>query len=94
MKHLKNGHFLDFLREYDRIDEYRSFSSDRERINYIYLLQKEKTAIDNIADILIKKATKLRLEYEQNPHSKLAERCCNFPVLEEIARSYNKEREN
>ena len=40
--------------KYNKITDFRTFKDDKERVNYIYLLQKEKTLIDEIADLLKK----------------------------------------
>ena len=36
--------------KYTNVSDYRSFSSDKERTNYIYLLQKEKRILDEIQE--------------------------------------------
>ena len=45
--------------KYNQIDCFRSFKSDKEKTDYIYLLQKEKFLIDNIQNTLQNKAMKL-----------------------------------
>ena len=79
--------------KYNQVCLFRSFSSEKERTDYIYLLQKEIDIINDIADILKDKAQNLRELYERNPSSRLSQRCCNFPLLENIAKEYIKERE-
>lgn len=37
--------------KYNQVECFRSFSSDKEKTDYIYLLQKEKAIIDEIQDI-------------------------------------------
>ena len=44
--------------KYNQIDCFRSFKSDKEKTDYIYLLQKEKFLIDNIQNTLQNKAMK------------------------------------
>lgn len=74
--------------KYDQVQNFRSFDSEKERIDYIYLLQKEKALIDNVQIIIQGKAAKLYEKCCNNPHSSLAARCCNFRLLEEKCRSY------
>lgn len=72
---------------YNKIEEYREFKSDREKQNYVFLLQKEKAIIDALENngILSKMASKLYDKCQRNPNSKLASRCCDFKMLEEKA---------
>ena len=77
------------LLKYNEIANYRSFSNEKEKTDYIYILQKEKAIIDRIAPILESKAKKLYHKYIENPFSALAVRCCNFPLLEEKCRCYD-----
>ena len=62
--------------------------SDKEKTDYIYLLQKEKFLIDNIQNTLQNKAMKLYQKCIAKPDSSLAARCCNFKMLEEKCLSY------
>ena len=64
--------------KYNQIDCFRSFKSDKEKTDYIYLLQKEKFLIDNIQNTLQNKAMKLYQKCIAKPDSSLAARCCNF----------------
>lgn len=77
-----------FQVKYNTIERFRIFNSEKERTNYIYLLQKEKSIIDSLETILQNKAQKLYCKYILNPHSSLAARCCNFSLLEEKCNSY------
>lgn len=77
--------------KYDNIQDYRKFSGKQDRINYIYLLQKEKDIIDQIDEVLSEKAKKLLEKVKLNPHSSLARRCCNFGLLQEKAKQYKKD---
>ena len=61
---------------------------DKEKTDYIYLLQKEKFLIDNIQNTLQNKAMKLYQKCIAKPDSSLAARCCNFKMLEEKCLSY------
>ena len=77
--------------KYDEIQKYRAFSNDKARVDYIYLLQKEKAIIDQISSVIDRKASQLYIKYKQNPKSKLSQRCCNFPELEKAAKGYSDE---
>lgn len=68
--------------KYNQVEKYRTFSNEREKTNYIYLLQKEKALIDNVQDILQRKAIKLYQKCIDKPNSSLAARCCDFKMLE------------
>lgn len=74
--------------KYNQIEKFRSFHNEKEKTDYIYLLQKEKVLIDNIQDTLQNKALKLYQKCTSNPDSSLAIRCCNFKMLEEKCSSY------
>lgn len=78
--------------KYDKIADFRTFLNEKEKTDYIYLLQKEKLIIDKIAFVLQSKAQKLYQKYLDKPYSSLAARCCNFLLLEEKCKSYNKEK--
>ncbi len=69
--------------KYNQIEDYRLFSCQKEKTDYIYLLQKEKQLIDSVQNILQNKAKKLYKKCKENPYSSLALRCCNFSLLEE-----------
>ena len=75
--------------KYNQVESFRSFSNEKERIDYIYLLQKEKALIDNVQDSLQNKAMKLYQKCIAKPDSSLAARCCNFKMLEEKCSSYS-----
>ena len=81
-------HFLTQLK-YNQVKKYRTFSNEREKTNYIYLLQKEKALIDNVQDILQRKAIKLYQKCIDKPNSSLAARCCDFKMLEEKCSLYS-----
>ncbi len=78
--------------KYDKIANFRTFLNEKEKTYYIYLLQKEKLIIDKIALILQSKAQKLYQKCLDKPYSSLAARCCNFLLLEEKCKYYNKEK--
>lgn len=75
--------------KYNQVDHFRSFKNEKEKTDYIYLLQKEKALIDKFQDILQGKALKLYQKCTVNPDSSLASRCCNFKMLEEKCTSYS-----
>ena len=54
--------------KYNQIDCFRSFKSDKEKTDYIYLLQREKFLIDNIQNTLQNKAMKLYQQCIAKPH--------------------------
>ena len=74
--------------KYDKIENFRSFSNEKEKTDYIYLLQKEKRLIDNVQETLQNKALKLYRKCIAKPDSSLAARCCNFRMLEEKCCAY------
>lgn len=74
--------------KYNQIAQFRSFNSQKEKDDYIYLLQKEKTIIDGIQSTLQCKAEKLYQKCLQMPNSSLASRCCNFKLLEDKCHTY------
>ena len=75
--------------KYNQVQNYRSFDSEKERVDYIYLLQKEKALIDSMQDIIKNKAAKLYEKCCYNPHTSLAARCYDFRLLEEKCSSYS-----
>lgn len=74
--------------KYNEIEQFRTFNNEKEKTDYIYLLQKEKFLIDKVQDILQNKALKLYQKCIAKPGSSLASRCCNFKLLEEKCKSY------
>ena len=74
--------------KYDQIHDFRVFHSEKQKTDYIYLLQKEKRLIDDLEDSLKRKAEKLYDKCSRFPESALAARCCNFRLLEEKANLY------
>lgn len=76
--------------KYNQIEQFRSFSSEKEKNDYIYLLQKEKAIMDSMQSTLRNKAEKLYAKCLRIPDSSLASRCCNFKLLEEKSHSYTK----
>jgi len=77
--------------KYNQIEQFRSFSNEKEKNDYIYLLQKEKAIMDSIQSTLRNKAEKLYAKCLRIPDSSLASRCCNFKLLEEKCNSYLKQ---
>ena len=74
--------------KYNQVESFRSFSNEKEKTDYVYLLQKEKALIDNVQDTLQNKALKLYQKCIAKPDSSLAARCCNFKMLEEKCSSF------
>lgn len=75
--------------KYNQVENFRSFRDEKEKTDYIYLLQKEKALIDKVQDTLQNKAAKLYQKCTAKPDSSLASRCCNFQLLEEKSNSYS-----
>ena len=75
--------------KYNQVESFRSFSNEKEKTDYVYLLQKEKALIDNVQNTLQNKALKLYQKCIAKPDSSLAARCCNFKMLEEKCSSYS-----
>lgn len=75
--------------KYNQVDNFRSFKNEKEKTDYVYLLQKEKALIDKIQTLLQSKALKLYQKCTAKPDSSLASRCCNFKMLEEKCASYS-----
>lgn len=78
--------------KYNNVADFRSFADEKDKTDYIYLLQKEKAIIDKIENILRSKAKKLYQKYLDNPQSSLAARCCNYPLLETRCRQYKNDK--
>ena len=76
--------------KYDQISNHRVFADDKERTDYIFLLQQEKSIIDGLDAVLKDKAKKLYEKFITNPDSSLARRCCDFTLLQEKSLEYNK----
>lgn len=74
--------------KYNKIQDFRAFQNEKEKTDYIYLLQKEKLIIDKLSEILENKAKKLYDKCRRMPNSTLAARCCNFLLLEEKCKNY------
>ena len=55
--------------KYDKLGDFRYFKDEKEKTNYIYLLQKEKSFIDAAQDILQRNAQKLYQKCTTNPAS-------------------------
>ena len=76
--------------EYKDIEQYRNFTNDREKSLYISFLNFELNLINNKIEKIKKNAMKLYKEKINNPESNVSKRCCNFRLLEEKNKSYNK----
>lgn len=74
--------------KYDTIEKFRHFISAKEKTDYIYLLQKEKSIIDSESTAIQSKAQRLYNKCILFPDSALAARCCNFKLLEEKCLEY------
>ena len=76
--------------KYSSISEFRQFKSEKEKTQYIRLLDIELNIINSKIEKIIKNANKLYEINMGNKKSKLAKRCCNFKLLEEKAMQYKK----
>ena len=76
--------------KYNQVGQFRSFRDEKEKNDYIYLLQKEKAIIDSMQSTIQRKAEKLYAKCLRIPGSSLASRCCNFKLLEEKSSTYSK----
>ena len=76
--------------KYNQVDNFRSFKNEKEKTDYVYLLQKEKALINKVQSTLQSKALKLYQKCTANPDSSLAARCCDFKMLEEKCSSYSR----
>lgn len=73
---------------YADVDKYRTFSSAYEKSNYIALLKKELSIINQEATIIQAKAQKCYNNKIKNPTSRISERCCDFTLLEIKSKIY------
>ena len=76
----------------DNLSEFREFSTNREKKQYWKLLQAELACINE--KILQNNAEKLYKFVTKYPNSPLAERCCNYILLEEKSIEYKKIKTN
>lgn len=76
--------------KYNQVEQFRSFKDEKEKNDYIYLLQKEKAIIDSIQDTIQRKEEKLYNKCLRSPDSSFASRCCDFKLLEEKSSTYSK----
>ncbi len=76
--------------KYKEIEKYRSFASHKEKILYISFLSVELKLVNDKIEKIKKNALKLYNEKIKNPTSNVSKRCCNFRLLEEKSKKYNK----
>ena len=76
--------------KYKEIDKYRTFKNEKEKMRYIALLSLELDLINKKINKIRKSALKLYNEKINNPNSNIAKRCCDFKMLEEKAKIYNR----
>lgn len=70
----------------ENLSEFRDFTNQREKRSYWKLLQKELKLIDE--DFIFQSAERLYHLVLTNPNSRIAERCCDFALLEEKCKEY------
>lgn len=78
------------LLDYKEIDKYRNFKNDKEKSLYISLLSFELDLINDKIDKIKSNAVKLYNEKSSRPNSKISKRCCDFKLLEEKCKEYEK----
>lgn len=76
--------------KYGNIEDYRDFENEAEKSKYIDLLKKELKKINSSS--VQKNAVKLYDLKENKPDSKIAKRCLDFKKLEEVAKTFKKEK--
>ena len=74
--------------KFENLDEVRNFSTNREKKQYWKLLQAELACINE--RVLCNYAEKLYRLITKYPNSPLGKRCCNFKLLEEKCKEYDK----
>lgn len=80
--------------KYKEIEQYREFANNKEKNLYISFLSFELDLINNKMEKIKKNAMKLYNEKINNPNSNVSKRCCNFKLLEEKSKLYNKKASN
>lgn len=73
---------------FDNLSDFRDFSTNREKKQYWKLLQAELSCVNE--KILCNNAAKLYRFVTNYPQSSIAQRCCNFILLEEKCNKYIK----
>ena len=76
--------------KYKDIGQYREFSNDKEKSLYISFLNFELDLINKKMEKIKRNAMKLYKEKTNNPKSNVSKRCCDFKLLEEKSKFYNK----
>lgn len=71
---------------YDNLPMFRNFKNRRDQLSYWKLLNTEMKCINE--PILLNNAEKLYRFVMNNPNSNLAQRCCNFSLLEKKCTEY------
>lgn len=71
---------------FDNLSDFRDFSTNREKKQYWKLLQTELSCINE--KILCNNAEKLYRFAINYPNSPIAQRCCNFTLLEKLCNEY------
>lgn len=70
--------------KYKDIAQFRNFNSEKDRKLYISFLSLELKLINKKANKIRKLALKLYEERQNNPNSKISQRCCDFKLLEKV----------
>lgn len=73
---------------YDKLKNYRNFSSEIEYRNYVMLLQKELRSIQFNEEKIKEHASSTYRIKNNFPKSKISQRCCDFKRLEEVCMNW------
>lgn len=76
--------------EYKDLERYRSFENETEKMNYVYLLQRELAIIRGKEEMISRNAERLYREKMVRPNSILSKRCCDFNLLEKVCDEWKK----
>lgn len=76
--------------KYKDISQYRNFDSEKNRKLYISFLDLELKLINKKYRKIREFALKLYEEKQNNPNSKISQRCCEFKLLEKMCMSYKR----
>lgn len=76
--------------KYKDIAQYRNFNSEKDKKLYISFLSSELKLINRKEEKIRKLALKLYEEKQNNPNSKISQRCCDFKLLEKMCILYKR----
>lgn len=76
--------------KYKDIAQYRNLNSEKDKKLYISFLSSELKLINRKEEKIRKLALKLYEEKQNNPNSKISQRCCDFKLLEKMCILYKR----